>query len=255
MLKFKSALYSLCFILIFISSCNNDYEVAKVDYQLIKLDSNLKIEDDSIALEIIAPYKHKLDSIMGDTIGYSSHELIAAKPEGTLNNFVADLLFETANKHYKEKEKTIDFCIINYRSLRKNISKGIIKRSDVFELMPFDNKLVVLELLGNEVKEMLNYIAKTGGQAVSGIKMGIKSHSYINVLINGVAFNEEQNYTVLTYDYLAAGGDDMTFFKDPIFREDLNILGRDAIIEFIIDKNLNGKEISSFLDRRIYNEK
>ncbi|MCF8298305.1 MAG: 5'-nucleotidase C-terminal domain-containing protein [Saprospiraceae bacterium] len=255
MQKLKSVLFISSLLLLIFVSCDSNYKVVDTDYELIRLDSNLKIADDSVALEIIAPYKQKLDSLMSDTIAYASKDLTISLPEGIMNNFVADLLLERANNTYNNKDKKpIDFCMINIASLRKNIGKGAIKRADIFELMPFENKLVVLELAGADVKLMLDYIAKTGGLPVSGLQMGIKSSSPVNVLINGKAFNKNQNYIVLTYDYLANGGDDMTFLTNPISRQELNILGRDAIIDFIIEKNQGGIEINSSLDNRIYNE-
>ncbi len=252
MQKYKSRLISVILLLIIIHSCDNNYEVSKVDYKLIKIDSTLKIENDSTTLALIAPYKKTLDSVMKDTIGYSSMDLIIEMPEGTMNNFVADVFLEKAKINYRGKP--IDFCMTNIAGIRKNIAKGVILRSDVYELLPFDNKLVVVELAGTDIEKMLEYIAKTGGQPVSGLKMGIKCSKPINVFIKGEAFDKKRNYVMLTNDYLADGGDDMSFFKNSISKIDLDILGRNAVLEYIIDKNLNGMKISSLIDNRIYNE-
>jgi len=236
MQKLKSLLIYIPFLLL-LYCCNNDYSISEIDYQLIKIDSNLQIEDDSTAIAIIAPYKQKLDSIMKDTIGYCTQDLIIETPEGTMNNYIADVLLKTVKSICKGDDKPIDFCMINIGGLRKSIGKGVITRSDIYELMPFDNKLVVVELKGSDVKLMLDYIARTGGTPVSGIKMGIENKKPISVNINGKVFDSERKYIVLTNDYLADGGDDMTFFMNPISRLNLDIIGRDAIINDIIEKN------------------
>ena len=84
--------------------------------------------------------------------------------------------------------------------------------------------------------------------------MGIKDDKAVDILVNNMPFDESKNYCVVTSDYLANGGDKMSFFNDPIKKVNINYLVRDAIIFYIKEQNSKKKVIDSKLDKRIYFE-
>ena len=49
--------------------------------------------------------------------------------------------------------------------------KGEITRGKIYELMPFENELVVLELNENDFLGLVNYILKRKGEPFSGFKI------------------------------------------------------------------------------------
>ncbi|MFT6027438.1 MAG: hypothetical protein ACI8P5_001701, partial [Bacteroidia bacterium] len=61
----------------------------------------------------------------------------------------------------------------------------------------------------------------------------------------------EEYLYVVTSDYLAEGGDNMNFFKDPLERIRTGIKIRDAIIDDFRVAGLSGKTLSVKLDGRI----
>lgn len=251
----NNRLLRFCLIIIlFISvSCRTHYSLKYSNKSVITVDTlNVKTED-PISLQILAPYKSKIDAELNEVIAYADEALEKGLPEGKLNNFVTDLTLIIANKHYKPEDgHLVDLCILNSGGLRSSLPKGAITTSKVFELMPFENKLVVLTLSGKQTLSMLNWIALNGGVPLAGVKMGIQNDKAVDILINGVAFNEEKNYKIVTSDYLAAGGDKYSFFKEPINNEELDILSRDAIIEYMKDETLAGRTLNPQLDKRIY---
>jgi 2',3'-cyclic-nucleotide 2'-phosphodiesterase (5'-nucleotidase family) len=120
--------------------------------------------------------------------------------------------------------------------------------------MPFENTMVIITLSGEKTLQLFNYIAKAGGETVSGFTMGIKDTSAVNILVNGKPFDISKNYKVVTSDYSANGGDKMVFFNNPVKREDLQNKLRDAIIEYVKDQNSKGNTLRAKLDKRIYYE-
>jgi len=256
MLKFLRYSIYFLFILSAFVSCKLHTHVTKVDTAVISIDTNYRVKEDTAALRIIKPFKEQMDSKMNEALAYSSVAMNRNQPEGLLNDFVADLILKKSNELYKPSDnKKIDFCILNYGGLRSSLSKGKITLKKVYELMPFENALVVITLSGEKTKQMFNYIAKAGGEPISGFSMGIKDTIADNILVNGKSFDVTRNYKIVTSDYLANGGDKMNFFKKPIGREDIGIKIRDAIIIYLKEETSKGDTLKEVLDNRIYNEK
>jgi len=136
--------------------------------------------------------------------------------------------------------------------LRASLPKGDLTRGNIFKLMPFGNTLAVITLSGEKTKELLDFVARRDGAPISGIKMGIKDHAPVNVLINEKPFDIKKNYRIATSDYLATRGGQWDFFLDPIEVDDLKYKIRDAIIEYLIEENRQGHTLKVELDGRIY---
>jgi 2',3'-cyclic-nucleotide 2'-phosphodiesterase (5'-nucleotidase family) len=118
--------------------------------------------------------------------------------------------------------------------------------------MPFENEIVVLTLTPENTQELMNYIARSGGVPVTGIKMGIQKNEAVNIFVNGKPFDKNKNYKIVTSDYLAEGGDKMFFFKNPIMKETPGLKIRDVLIEYMIEENKKGKTLSAKKDGRVY---
>ncbi|MEE4177259.1 MAG: 5'-nucleotidase [Bacteroides sp.] len=191
---------------------------------------------------------------MNQVLAFSPFPMRKASPEGLLNNFIADLVFEVADEFYvPEDGQKIDFCLLNYGGLRASLPEGPITKSRVFEIMPFENEMVVITLSGEKAYELFEYVASSDrGMPISGLKLGIKEGKLGHVLIQGKEFNPNQNYKVVTSDYLAEGGDRMRFFLNPLNTEVVGMRIRDAIILFMEREAASGRELFSELDGRIY---
>ncbi|AZQ61683.1 UDP-sugar hydrolase [Flammeovirga pectinis] len=195
-------------------------------YTSISIDNTLS--ESTVMDSVIAPYKSKLDGQMNQVISFTAEDLIISNPVGTLGNFVCDLSVEMAEK---ETGVSIDMCLMNNGGLRAPIFKGEITRRHVFKLMPFDNALYVVTMKGEAMNEMLNYIAERH-EPTSGLKMGIKDNKPVKPIINGLPFDKNKEYKVLTSDYLYHGGDKMYFFQKSIKVDNVDMLIRDAIMEY-----------------------
>ena len=188
---------------------------------------------------------------------YSEQAMTKGYPEGLLGNLVADLTLKKARDHCMRTDSnpdftTVDFCILNNGGLRASLPKGEITRGNIFKLMPFGNTVVVVTLSGEKTKELFDFLARRDGAPISGVKMGIKNHAPVNIMINGEPFDIKKNYRIATSDYLASRGGRWDFFSDPLEVDLLKYKVRDAIIDYLIEENRQGHTLKVRLDGRIY---
>jgi 2',3'-cyclic-nucleotide 2'-phosphodiesterase (5'-nucleotidase family) len=213
---------------------------------------------DSVVYKMILPYKTKVDGAMGEHLVNAAIEFPAPDRkniagESLLGNMLTDIFLSTGRDNYRPADgKNIDFVLMNTGGIRTSLPKGVITTRNVFEVLPFDNRLVVVTLSGDSTQALLNYIAKKGGDPVAGMQMGIKEKKPVDVLINGLPFDKNNTYKVLTNDFCATGGDQMWFFTGAKESTDLNIILRDAIITKFRQLGSAGIELNSKLDNRIY---
>ncbi len=217
--------------------------------ELIHIDSSLSAE--VLAQQMIQPYKESLDAEMNEVLVISAMEFPKEKnkPETLLGNLVADLSLEIIKGKFPQTK--IDLCLLNNGGLRTSLPQGEITRGKIFELMPFDNELVIVTISEKQLIELINYIRNVGGQPISsGISFDFSSSENNDIK---QLFNEKGNspFQILTSDYLAQGGDNMNFFLNPIKYETTGIKVRDAIIEYCIAEHKKGKQLTSKTDGRI----
>ena len=244
------------FALLLALGCASQAKLKSVDTAYVELSKTGSATEDSAIVKQISPYKTKMEKEMNEIVSVSSVAMMKGEPEGLLGNFVADLILKKTNEKYSPADGAkADICMLNNGGLRTALPKGEITRGKAFELMPFDNSIVVLTMSGEKTLQMLEYIAAIGGTPISGVTMGIKDKKPVNVKVNGKPFDVNRTYKVATSDYLANGGDKMNFFKDPISTEVLNYLLRDAIIEYMREEHRKGNELKAELDGRIYHDK
>jgi 2',3'-cyclic-nucleotide 2'-phosphodiesterase (5'-nucleotidase family) len=141
--------------------------------------------------------------------------------------------------------------IINMGGLRTVIPKGKITVGNIFELMPFENELVVVWLKGDKLMELLQYFASMGGEGVSGVSMVIQKGKATQVLINGKELDAGTLYSVATNDYLADGNDNMKALSLCAKRVNTGQKVRDVLIKYIQRETSKGNIIQSKLDGRI----
>lgn len=182
---------------------------------------------DTAMVNKILPYKIKLDAEINQVVGITDLILIREKPEGTLGNLAADAVLAYARKNSQE---FVDFAVLNYGGIRiASIGKGVITTGKLFEMMPFDNEIVLVKVTGKEVQELFKVIAENEGWPVSGVTCQLQQKEATEIKINGTPLNDTIVYTIATSDYLANGGDQVTCFKAPMSRRDLQVKVRSAI--------------------------
>jgi len=224
----------ICLLLFFASCKKTERTLTKITAKNIVVDSSLVA---STGIEsFIMPYKDKLIGEMDRVLTHTTIDLSKqnTQMQSTLGNLVADLCVEMANPIFKEKTNTvIDFAMFNSGGLRASIAAGKVTKESVFQLMPFDNELVVVSLTGTKVQELIYYFIRneSAHPLSNNINLRIKKDVF-DLKINGEKFDKNKTYSVLTSDYLQTGGDGMVFFKNPEKLTSLNYKVRDAVIDY-----------------------
>jgi len=218
--------------------------------------SNDKFLLDSSIVQLYLPYKEALEEDMNRVISVSEFEMKKDKPESLLTNFLGDLLLTEGTKEAKRKKMDIvpSVSYFNYGGIRTFLPKGEITVGKVFELMPFENEMVFLKLTGAQLREFLNYVAAQGGDSLGGARFTISNNKAKSVEIGGEKLNLKKEYWLVTNDYVANGGDDLSVLKESseIIKSGTKI--RDAIISYLEDKQKKNETILMQLDGRIMNE-
>ena len=234
----KTTVYILVSIMFFsavlLQGCKDTYKVIKSNSRNEVVQRDFSTQDSLYGF--VEPYKNKLESKMSEVLNESVVDMEIGVPEGVLGNFVADLVLTESRTKTTE---FIDFSLLNNGGLRTPILKGEVTRRMVYELMPFENELVVLTLSGEKVAELITHVAKKtsgatsakSGVPVSGIRIRMTNAEVTDVMIGMMQFDQDKEYRVVTSDYLAQGGDDMKFFLEPIKTESLNVKLRDVILD------------------------
>jgi 2',3'-cyclic-nucleotide 2'-phosphodiesterase (5'-nucleotidase family) len=231
--------FVLLLTFILLTSCgNNKYSVSKIEGKNIGISNNL-VEVTEIE-NYIKPYRKYIDKDLSAILAYSPETLDKAKGEWQTNigNFLADITFEKCNMVYQLREnKSLDMCILNNGGIRSVIPKGNVTARNAYDVMPFENSATVIALKGEQITEMVNYlISEKKPHPLSGIQFTIASNGVAkDILIQGKPVETTTIYKVVTSDYLANGGDNMTFFKKGIKRTDLDYKLRNIIIDYFKD--------------------
>ena len=230
------------------TSCNR-YLVrqGQAVYTETQIDSQLVA--DPVYVQYTAPYKAQLDAEMNRVVVHADVALTqpAGVPETLLGNFFAEALLAEGRKYAPDA----DFSFATKGGLRIDLPEGGITIGHLFELMPFENELVLLELPGESVQQMADFIAATGGQPVAGLRMAIDGGKATHITIAGNPLDPSHTYKLITYDYLANGGDNVRGIDHPISRTNIGQKVRDAVIEHVTELDKSGKHINTQLDGRI----
>ena len=196
---------------------------------------------------IIAPYREQLESNVQEVIGQATGPLERSSSlgESTLGNMAADAMLYVINKSVDDP---VDIALTNNGGLRVPIAAGAITVEKMFELMPFENTLVILEFNGTQIDTLAQQIARFSG-AIAGLTFTLDSttRTASDIRVNNMPIESSSRYRVVTSDYLANGGGRISVLRSPLAREDLTTLLRDAFIEYVRDT----ETINPILDGRI----
>ena len=232
-------------------SCNEEITTESTDSQRLKIDNNLK--SNSEIDSVIRPYIIRLEASMNEVLSYSDNEY--KKTEGALNtaigNLMADAVFEQSSPIFKKRYNLdLDLVLLNHGGIRAPLPKGPIFTKTAFNIMPFENKVVVAQLKGNVVMELVDYLIKAKrAHPISGMTLHITKNGKVKKLeIQGKTIDLNKIYNVATSDYLFKGGDRMEFFKKNKTVFDLDYKIRAILIDyFSAQDTLNPKRDQRFI--------
>jgi 2',3'-cyclic-nucleotide 2'-phosphodiesterase (5'-nucleotidase family) len=236
-------------------SCNPSYQLVSGTYSNHSISSET-FKPDSAIISIYWPFKEKMDAEMNDVIGFAQEDLLKGKPESKLTNFLADLLLEESHRLSTHSSLAFspDLAFLNYGGIRTGIPRGDITVRNIFELMPFENELVFIQLSGENMLLFFNLIASRGGDSLSGVKFKIRDGKATDVFIGQSPLSPDGKYWLAVSDYVADGGDSYAMLQNSSQRIDSGQKIRDVIIQHLKRTHAEGRIVNPETDGRIIGE-
>ena len=163
-----------------------------------------------------------LDQVVGRTaVKLDMRSAVVRTHETNMGNFIADLYRASTGA---------DVALVNGGSIRADaeINPGNVTRRDVLSILPFNNKIVKIEISGAVLRAALEYgVASLGVEEqqpgrfpqVSGIRYSYDGRltpgkRLKSVTVNGKPLDDGQMYTLATSEYVALhDGDGYTAFR------------------------------------------
>ncbi|SFD29174.1 5'-nucleotidase C-terminal domain-containing protein [Algibacter pectinivorans] len=229
--------FFLLYFFVFLNCKQEKIQLYKIEGKQIAISDS--ITANSEIESFIKPYRINIQKDLDSVLAYSLDTY--SKTDGELNtalgNFMADLIYSEANPIFKSRtKKDIDMVLLNHGGIRGILNRGNISKRTAFQLMPFENNIVVVALKKPQIDSLIDYLSKQKkAHPISKLKLTLdKNYHVIEAKIKGKEIVNNQTYYVATSDYLYNGGDNMNFFKpnDTLYRLDYKI--RNAIIDNFI---------------------
>jgi len=229
-----SVLVIICFVLhkLPISCKEKNKSLDFIRGAQIELSKDLP--EDKDVIKLIEPYKSDLDTKINEVLCYNPRVLDKreSKLESSLGNLLADVCFEAGDSILRSIKGTpLDFAVFNYGGMRAPMQKGDVTIEDIFQLMPFENRLVIVELNPDQVRALIDYlIRQRQAHPISGIRIALDKGREPKVWIGKKRWDPSKSYHVLTIDYLQHGGGNMNFLTQPEYLYVSDVKVRDALI-------------------------
>jgi len=183
---------------------------------------------------IVDYYDALIEDLRNEVIGETTTAITRNyRYESAMGDWVTDIM--------RAYDPGIDFALTNSGGLRADIDAGPITFGEVFEAQPFDNTLVIVELDGNEVRQVLEegITGDHGVVQVSGLQFTFDYDTPVGSRIVGDVIdlstssplNPATTYYVAVNDFMATGGDEyFTLAANP--QTNTYVLVRDIVVDW-----------------------
>ncbi len=223
---------------LFVSACSTtNLNVTKIEGKLIPITNDTK--EVSEITKFVQPYKDHIDKDLSTVLAIAPETIDKnGEWQTPMGNLFSQVVYEKGNPILKKREnKSIDLVLLNHGGIRTIIPKGDVTARTAYEIMPFENSLVVIALKGEQIEELLQYfITEKKPHPLYGMTFTIgKDNVAKDIMIQGKPFDRNTTYYVGTNDYLSNGGDNMVFFKKGIGKYDLDYKLRNILIDYFTD--------------------
>ena len=175
------------------------------------------LPDDAEIQKVIAPLAAEIKATFDLPLVQAPQGIFRGRrgEENLLGYWVSDVMRQAAQAVIGVP---VRFAITNAGGLRSNLRPGQLKVADIFEMMPFENELVVIELTGAEVIQVVKEgLVRRGGEPCSGVKAVVEgtpeAATFTLTWDDGSPIDPGATVKVATSDYLYGGGDSIPTLK------------------------------------------
>ncbi len=231
-----SAYFVILLTFICLVSCKSkNYYNYKVEGS--KVNVNEKYTTDNKIESFILPYRTHINKDLDSVLAFCPETLDKSKGkwETNIGLFMANVTYNLANPIFEKREhKSIDICLLNHGGIRSTIPKGNVTTRTAYNVMPFENSVIIVGLSGLKIKELADYIiSERKPHPLHGLKIHLNKNNEISKIeVNEKPVDDSKIYYVATSDYLANGGDSMTFFTESSLKYDLDYKLRNLLIDY-----------------------
>ncbi len=216
------------------------------------------VPPDPAIAAMIAPYRSQMEAHLAEPLAQATGLFLKADPEGALDNLVADAVLHGARARSRD---TVHVAMVNDGGLRVPIAEGAVSMEHTYEVLPFENYLVVLTLTGAQLERLADEVARSGGEPVAGWSMVLVGDDATEVLVGDAPIDPQGSYRLATVDYLANGGGSWSVLWEAASaasdegreegegREELAVLIRDVFVEYIRERGVIHPELDGRIRR------
>lgn len=181
-------------------------------------------------------------------VAYSTEEMVRTYPECEIGNWYVDALMSEVGRIAGKK---VDLGVTNFGGIRVDMPKGDVLMDDIVSMFPFRNKVCYLEIMGRDIRVLLERLAAGKWQNVGGARCVVSGGKLASVEIGGEPLDDDRVYGVATVDFLLNGGDDVFVARNAV---DIRIFDQyvlDIILPYVERLTAEGRPIEYAKDGRI----
>jgi 2',3'-cyclic-nucleotide 2'-phosphodiesterase/3'-nucleotidase len=153
--------------------------------------SNVPTEDDADILALISQWREESEAVLSVRLGFNGQGLEQRNPN--LRQAIID--------SWLLQDPTADIAITNAGGLREGLPVGEITFGEVFNIMPFDNTIIAVEVPGRLVREVL---AAGTRPVIAGLT---EEPEGLMLAKTGELLEQDAIYRVLINSFMYQGGD------------------------------------------------
>lgn len=245
-------------------------EVTGLDFELVPINVRKRVKDadgnstyPTVGEELeknqeikttLQPYVDKVDALLSEVIGKAT-DVFPNDDTRRMETALGDIVADSQKWFIDNQGMECDFAFQNGGGIRATLGSGEIQKQTVYEVLPFDNSITLIELKGSDVTALFEKAATNiGAGAMAQVSKEVNvvfdsaSKTLVDLTIDGKPVDPDKVYKVALNSYLAGSGDGYDVFKNQLSLYDTSLMQRDAFIDYVISL---GGTISPEKDGRI----
>ena len=180
---------------------------------------------------IVATHQAMMEPLM-EVIAHADAEIRVYYPESPLSDLAADMLIYAAGDYLADKDKVVS--LTNFGGIRNDLPAGAIRVYDVVSVFPFENRIVIIDVYGRDLWEMIEEFADDEKfEVLGGVRLLAEGDDLIWCTVDGEPLDPDAVYKLVTVDFLYDGGDGIEIGRNALAVEKTGILMRDAAVEYM----------------------
>jgi 2',3'-cyclic-nucleotide 2'-phosphodiesterase (5'-nucleotidase family) len=191
-----------------------------------------EVEPDSAIHVLVSRWNAEVAPLAAHPVGRNAHHLGRTRAgESMVGNLVTDAIRSAVEA---------DVALQNNGGLRADLPAGEVTWGMIYEVMPFENTVVTMQLTGRELRQMLEEgLRFERVTQVSGISyrfdLGAPPFSRVSSLTHpdGTPVDENLSYRVACNNFMAEGGDNYETLARGRERRKTGLAVRDLLAEYV----------------------